>query len=146
MQKNVEELKVTNPGKAFKTLKQMGALPGDCSESNTFNLVNHETEGLSDQQSAERIAEHFAEISNEFPPLSLGLLPDRVKTKLNTKSSPPIIEDFEVYEKIKSAKKPQSGVPGDLPRSVTKEFAPELDKPINKIISNIVQTSQWPSQ
>ena len=63
MKKNVEELKETNPGKAFRTLKRMGALPGDCSESHTFTLANHEIEGLSDEKSAERIAVHFAEIS-----------------------------------------------------------------------------------
>ena len=101
---------------------------------------------MSDEKSAERIAVHFAEISQEFPPLSLSLLPDRVKTKLKEKSSPPVIEDYEVYNKIKHAKKPKSGVPGDLPRFITKEFAPELSKPLNKIISNIFQTSQWPSQ
>ena len=117
----------------------MGAQPGDCSETNTFILPNHEAEGLSSEQSAERIAQ-------QFPPLSLSLLPDRVKTKLHNKSSPPEIEDYEVYEKIKSAKKPKSGVPGDLPRRVTKEFAPELAKPIRRIISSIARTGQWPTQ
>ena len=124
----------------------MGAQPGDCSETNNFILPNHEAEGLSSEQSAERIAQHFAEISQQFPPLSLSLLPDRVKTKLHNKSSPPEIEDYEVYEKIKSAKKPKSGVPGDLPRRVTKEFAPELAKPNRRIISSIARTGQWPTQ
>ena len=65
---------------------------------------------------------------------------------MHNKSSPPVIEDYEVYEKIKSAKKPKSGVPGDLPRRVTKEFAPELAKPIRRIISSIARTGQWPTQ
>jgi hypothetical protein len=37
-------------------------------------------------------------------------------------------------------------VPGDLPRLITKEFSPELAKPINRIITSIVKTAQWPAQ
>ena len=56
MQKNINELKETNPGRAYKVLKRMGAQPGDCSENDSFILPNHEIEGLSPEQSAERIA------------------------------------------------------------------------------------------
>ena len=146
MRKNIDELKETDPGHAYRILKKMGAQPGDCSETNSFSLPNHEAEGLSAEQSAERIAQHFAEISQQFPPLSLSLLPDRVKTKLKNKSRPPVIEDYEVYNMIKSAKKPKSGVPGDLPRRITKEFAPELAKPVGRIIRSIARTGQWPTQ
>ena len=101
---------------------------------------------MSAEQSAERIAQHFGEISQQFPPLNVNLLPGRVVTKLQTACDPPIIEDYEVYNKIKSAKKPQSWVPGDLPRLITKEFLPELAKPINRIITSIFKTALWPAQ
>ena len=106
----------------------------------------YESENLTDEQSAERIAEHFAEISHEFSPLNINLLPQRVKTKLETKSCPPTVEDFEVYNKIISTKKPHSCVPGDLPRQVAIDFAPELAKPVSKIINSIIKSGQWPSQ
>ena len=62
----------------------MGAQPGDCIDaSNTFTLPNHEGENLTEEESAEQIAEHFAAISQEFPPLDVSQLPDRVKTKLD---------------------------------------------------------------
>ena len=108
LEKNVRSLKEDDPGKAYRCLKKMGAQPGDCSETSTFTLPNHEAEGLSAEQSAERMAQHFAEISQEFPPLNINLLPDRVKIKLENKSSPPVIEDYEVHNKIKSAKKPHN--------------------------------------
>ena len=146
LRKNVDELKQTNPGKAYRIIKQMGAQPGDCSEGTSFTLPNHEGEKLTDEQSAERIAQHFADISQQFPPLNISLLPECVTTKLESESTPPTIEDYEVYEKIKSAKKPLSGVPGDLPRLITKEFAPELAKPICRIINSIVRTAEWPTQ
>ena len=88
MRKSIDELKETDPGHAYRILKKMGAQPGDCSETNTFTLPNHEAEGLSAEQSAERMAQHFAEISQQFPPLNINLLPDRVKTKLKNKCSP----------------------------------------------------------
>ena len=146
MRKHTDELTEANPGQAYRILKKMGAQPWDCTDSSTFTFPTHESENLSEEQSAECIAQHFAEISQQFPPLDINLLPARVKTKLKTKSSPPVVEDYEVYHKIKSAKKPRSGVPGDLPSALTKEFAPELAKPACRIINSIVRTGQWPSQ
>ena len=51
---------------------------------------------------------------------------------------------------IRKAKKTKSGVPGDLPKMLHKEFGPELALPLEKIYNGIVQTGQlegrvWPS-
>ena len=147
LRKSMNELMECKPGQAYNVLKKMGARPGDCIDSNTFTLPNHETENLDDHQSAERIAEHFSQISQEFPPLEINLLPERVQTKLSSESSsPPIINSYDVYKKITSAKKPRSGVPGDLPRVIVQEFAPELATPVQSIVQNILQSGQWPTQ
>ena len=45
---------------------------------------------------------------------------------------------------MKKTKKPRSHVPGDLPRRLVQEFAPELAAPVGKIIRNIVQSGEWP--
>ena len=72
---------------------------------------------------------------------------DRVLNKLKTDtSSPPTLSEFEVWEKIKAAKKPKSGVPGELPSSLVKEFSVELASPLETIINNIVKTAEWPQQ
>ena len=71
----MDGLMQTNPGQAYCILKKMGAQPGDCIDSNTFTLPAHESENLTNLQSAERIAQHFAEISQEFPPLDISRLP-----------------------------------------------------------------------
>ena len=101
---------------------------------------------MSDKQCAERIANHFASISQKYKPLDLNLLPDRVKSKLATKSIPPLISEHECYEKIVKAKKPQSSVPGDLPAQIVKEFSVELAGPVHKLLNNIVQSAIWPEQ
>ena len=125
----------------------MGAQPGDCTDSNSFKLPSHVAENLTELQSAERIADHFAGIRSNFPPLKIYLLPDRVLNKLKTDTtSPPTLSEFEVWEKIKAANKPKSGVPGELPSSLVKEFSVELASPLETIINNIVKTAEWPQQ
>ena len=71
LRKNIDELMDSKPGQAYNVLKKMGAQPGDCVDKNIFSLPTHEHLGLTPQQSAERIAEYFASISQEFHPLDL---------------------------------------------------------------------------
>ena len=144
LNKYLNELKEANPGQVFKFLKRLGPRPGDCSEDNSFTLPTHESESLTAQQSAECIAEHFAAISQEFPPLTVKSLPVRVQSKILSPGVAPVISEYDVYCKIRAAKKPKSGIPGDLPREIINEFGPELASPIHKIISNIFQSGEWP--
>ena len=55
-----------------------------------------------------------------------------------------MISELECYQKIVSTKKPQSGVPGDLPSAVIKEFSVELAQPLQGVLNNIVKTAKWP--
>ena len=146
LRKNLDELMECKPGQAYSVLKRMGARPGDCTDSHTFTLPGHEAENLSPAQSAERIAEYFSQISQEFPPLDTSALPQRVLQKLDSSSGAPVVSENDVYKKIKASKKPKAGVPCDLPRDIVREFAPEIALPIQRIINNIVQLGQWPSE
>ena len=140
----MDELMESRPGQAYNVLKKMGAQPGDSVDSNIFTLPTHESLGLTPEQSAERIADYFAKISQEFQPLDLEKLPTRVQGKLAIESIPPDIEEYEVYRAITHAKKPKSNIPGDLPRQVIIEFAPELSTPLQSIITNIFKSGEWP--
>ena len=75
VRKNMDSLKQTNPSKAYNILKKMGAQPGDCDETNSFNLPVHENLSV---EEADKIAEHSSRISQEFPPLSMERLHERV--------------------------------------------------------------------
>ena len=143
--KHMDELRVAKPGQAFSVLKRLGAQPGDCTDSNTFYLPVHESESLSPQQCAESIAQHFASISQEFPTLSLDVLPGRVKDKIKSGDRAPIVSEMDTYLKIRAAKKPKSGTPNDLPKALIQEFSPELAKPVSIIVNNIFQSGQWPT-
>ena len=124
----------------------MGAQPGDCTDGHTFTLPAHQSDNLTDQQCADRIAEHFASISREYQHLDLEVLPSRVKRRLLEQSTPPVISEFECYKQIVRTNKPRSVVPGDLPGEVIKEFSVELASPLQKLFNNIVQSGSWPQQ
>ena len=72
------------------------------------------------------------------------MLPARVQNKLQSSDSPPSISEYDVDCKIRDAKKPRTGIPNDLPKLITQEFAPELATPVHRIIKNIVQSGEWP--
>ena len=144
MRSKVDDLKEIQPGKAYSILKSMGAQPGDCADDQTFTLPGHEN--LTPQQSAEMIAEHFAAISQEYSPLNINLLPVRVRKRLADNTNPPIISEFECYQKLRKAKKPKSVIPGDLPSRLVKEFIVELSKPYSDLFNNILQSASWPQQ
>ena len=146
LRKNTEALKESNPGQAYRILKKLGAQPGDCTDDNTFSLPAHLAANLTNQESAERIAEHFSAISQEYAPLDQNRLPTRVKTKLNNCGAAPLVTTQDTLKKIQSAKKPRSGVPGDLPCQITKEFSVEISAPLSYILNNIFQSATWPEQ
>jgi hypothetical protein len=128
-------------------MKKLGGIPGESENQSGFVLPNQEKQNLSVQESAEAIADHFAKISQEFPPLRKDKLPDFVQKEIDTEyEALPQLSEFQVYEKIKATKKPKSQVPGDLPRRLIQEFSPELALPASDIYNNIINTCQWPAQ
>ena len=146
LEKNVRSLKEDNPGKAYKNLKKLGAQPGDCTDEGSFSLISHLNENLTVEESTERIANHFARISQEYLPLNQETLPDTVKTKLNNidEKDIPILTEFDVYLKIEKSKKPKSTVTGDVPKRIVQEFSPEFSAPMSKIYNSIAKSGHWP--
>ena len=145
LERNLEGLREANPGQIFRYLKRLFAKPGDCADLGTFTLPNYESENLTDQQVAERLADYFAAISSDYPPLATNLLPTRVQEKLRSLGKPPKISEYDTYCKMKAAKKPRSGVPGDLPKQVNQEFLVELSAPVSRIINSMFQSYEWPA-
>ena len=146
LEKSVRELKESDPGRAYATLKKMGAQPGDSLDDCSFSIVEHLESNLTNKQSVERIAEHFSKISKEYPALNVQNLSRTIQDKLKQagKSGLPFISRYKVQNMIKKAKKSKSGIPGDLPKILHKEFGPELAAPLSIIYNNIVKTGQWP--
>ena len=118
-------------------------------KQSTFTLPSHVEKNFTPEESAEVFADYFSVISQEFEPISIQRFPPYLKQKLEfgrNDPSKPVLEDWQVYEKLRKSKKPNSQVPGDLPVKLVKEFLPELTKPISRIYNKITQTGQYPRQ
>ena len=147
--KNISEIKSTNPARAYRLLKKIGAHPGDSTEETTFTLSNHDAQNLTDEQSTEKIANHFSAISQKFPPLSLSLLPKHIKDLVLSPVNPdevPVLSELDVLLKIIATKKTKSTVPGDLPKKLLVEFPAQLSPPVTNIFNSIIQTGDWARQ
>jgi hypothetical protein len=146
--KYVRDMMQEAPGKAYKAMKKMGARPGDCQNEANFTITEHINLNLSTDQSIARILHHFSQISRQYVPLKIELLPDRVKLKMDANinlQEIPHISPHQIYNKYKNCKKTKSSVPGDLPPRLRYEFDVELCEPGAIIYNNIARTGQWPN-
>ena len=82
MEKNVRELMTSQPGKAYSTLKKMGAQPGDDLDNPSFTIIEHLEKNLTKKETVEQIAKHFSRISQEYPAIDKLKLSENVQNKL----------------------------------------------------------------
>jgi hypothetical protein len=131
-------------GSAYKALKKLGS--GKC-DDNSFDIPSHVEQNLSSEESAEVLAEYFSSISQEFDPIDPSSFTPDLKEKLQAPTEPvPILQEYQVYQKIVAAKKPNSSVPGDLPKKVVTSFSVELSAPVTTIYNKITTTAEYPRQ
>ena len=142
--KLIAEVMEGKRGSAYKAIKKLGNDGSSCNEG--FEIPSHVESNMSAQQSAELLADYFSCISQEFLPLDCENFSPSLKLKIKSDETPPILEEFSVYKKICGAKKPNSTVPGDLPKKVVKNFAVELAKPLEVIFNAITKTAEYPRQ
>ena len=132
-------------GSIYPALKKLGLRPGS-EKQGWFHLPSHDE--LDPAQSAEVIAEHFCQISQEFSPLSILDLPPNIQKYLSDINieNAQILNADQISARIKHAKKPISQVPGDLPPKLVKEFPDLLALPLTVIFNKITTSSVYPGQ
>ena len=146
--KIVKEVTEGKRNNSYAALRKLEIGNNDGKRSN-FTLPSHVDDDLTPAQSAERLADYFCKISQEFDPICVENFPPWIKDILKagkTDSNKPVLEDWQVYKKLLSSKKPNSLVPGDLPVKLIKEFTPELAKPVTVIYNRITQSAEYPRQ
>ena len=138
----INEVNEGTRSSSYKALRKLGVRNGD-TKDDLFTLPQHIEDNLSEMQSAERIADYFSNISQEFEPLAIWKLSPNVQDCiLAAKNDPniPEVEPFEVYKKISSAKKPNSVIPGDVPKRIIQLFS------VSRIYNKITSSSEYPRQ
>ena len=147
-QKILAEVSEGTRGNSYPALRKLEF--GKNSEKHAnFTLPSHTDKNFTALQSAEKFADYFSQISQEFEPISIKKLTPWIRDKIiagRSDTKKPILSEFEVYRKLIKAKKPNSVVPGDLPVKLVKEFTPELAVPITKIYNKITETGEYPRQ
>ena len=95
----VSELKRTNPAKWYQMAKRIGAVD----QMNSGETKVEVLQGLSNKQGAQKIAQHFASVSNEYSPLDNTQLPCYLPAQ-----QLPQLEEYDVFVKLKNMKKTKS--------------------------------------
>ena len=135
-------------GSSYSALRKLGVCDSETAD-NHFDLPQHLLDNLTPQQSAERIANYFTSISQEYEPLNITSLPPNIQNTMELaqhKFPGPSLEEHQVLDKIRHAKKPHSSIAGDLPVKVIKEFDVELSTPVCIIFNRITMTLKYPDQ
>ena len=106
------------------------------SEQITIEEINH----LSDQEQAEKIADKFSSIPNEYDSLKTE---DIIIPPLSEKEVPQF-HPSQVWLHLTQLKTNKATVPGDFPAKLTKEFAAYIAEPLTDIINSGVRRGEYP--
>ena len=96
---------------------------------------------MSNQDQAEHIAHHYANISKEYKPLDNQDIPSQL---YSTDDEPPVVEPYEMYERIMKMSTKKATVIDDIPMKIIKEFSVELADPLAHIVSFGIRNGQYP--
>ena len=132
----VSDLKTSNVSQWFSKVKRMSGQEDDRSDYTVDEL-----EGLSDQQQADKIADHYAGISQLYQPVTNADFPEYSNP---SKFSPPKISPSKIEKAIKTMNKKSAGVPGDIPMKLIAEFSFELSRPIAHIVNHCLTQGIYP--
>ena len=127
--------KETNPGKFFN---HIGNLLGKNKEKRWTPSRMYPDKG--DEEVAEIFASLFNQISGQYPPLDRAGIPSTFSDPL------PELTPEDVIKQMKSAKKPSSTVPEDIPARLYEPIGRKLAVPVTAILNLITTTMSWCAQ
>ena len=136
-QKMMLNLTSTNTSKWYSNLKRMTAHDQQKYEKLVVQDINH----LSDQEQADKIADHFSSIPNQYEQLK----------KEDIYISPFELEDIpqfkvvQVWDKLTQLKVNKSSVKGDIPSRIYKEFAVYIAEPLTHVFNSCLLQGEYPA-
>ena len=133
--KAVKDLKQSNVAQWYSKLKRL------CSYDQHKNepIVVESLKDLSDKEQAERIADKFAKVSQEYDPLKT----EDIQIPAFDKSTIPEFSSKQVEKHLKQVKVNKAVPPGDIPPQLIKLFAKELSTPFCHIINSSMKCGVW---
>ena len=132
----VKDLKTSKPGQWYSKVKRMSGIGG--MES---TLSVEEIATLSDEEQVEKIAEHYAAISNLYKPVKNDDFQHYLDNHKSEK--PPNVSPYKVIKMIKKMNKNSATSPGDLPMRIIALFCDDLALPLSHVINCCLQVGQY---
>ena len=97
-------------------------------------------DGIEPQMQVETVAKSFSEISCQYDPVNLHLLPAYLPAE-----EAPQLQVYNVWRNIKYQKKTKSTLPIDIPDVLRKEGAEFLAEPLTNIFNTCLREGKYPS-
>ena len=145
--KIIQEVADGKRGSSYNAIRKLGDGPGAVDKRKEFTIPSYIEEVLTPDQAANRLANHFAAISQTVAPLDINKFHPSLRLEilagisLKTK---PKLSQHDVYRKLLKIKKPNSSVPGDVPKRLISEYPFMWAEPATKIFNTIIQSAKWP--
>ncbi len=133
--RTLQEALESDPSKWYRMAQKLG-IPG----SSRDEISVESLQDLDPPAAANKIASHFARISQSYEPISADKLPSFLPAQ-----PAPVIEEYQVYLELSRMKKTKSTLPIDLPYKLRKEFAPELAVPLTNIFNSCLKEGKYPA-
>ena len=131
----METAKKEGTAKWFNICKKVGFI----NDKNLGGIKVECLEGIPEVEAADRVATHFASISQGYQPLECTELPAYLPSL-----PPPVLQEYEVYLELCKMEKTKSVLPTDIPYKLRQEFAAELATPLTNIFNACLESGNYP--
>ena len=131
----VKDLKTTKTSQWFSMLKKLCSYDQQKSEPVIVESIKH----LSNEEQAEKIADKFSKVSQEYDPL----LDDDIEVPKYDEESVPQFCPIDVQRNLEKVKTNKSVPPGDIPSKLVKIFAAQISVPLCDVINTSIRLGKW---
>ena len=131
----IADLKEKNPGQWYSWLKRISSHDQKDQQVNIDEISN-----FTDQEQAEKIADHFASIPNEYQELKN----ENITFPQFSPDEIPQFEPAQVWKLLAQLKTNKATPPGDFPAKLSKMFAAYLAEPLCHIINTSIRRGEYP--
>ena len=134
--RRIKNLRKVNPGKWYGELKKLTSYDQQRSEE----IIVESIKDLTIPEQAEKIADKFAEVSNEYDKLKT----EDIEFPFFTEDDIPQFTEDQVKKVLREMNTRKSNVKGDIPAKIFKEFSFKLAKPVVDVINSSIKQGLWP--
>ena len=132
----IADLRKKKPSQWYSSLKRISGSDHKC-----LKVIIEELNHLSEPEQAEKIAEFFSSIPNEYEPLKT----DDIKVPSFKPEDVPQFHPSQVWLHLTKLRTNRATVKGDIPARLIKEFAAYLAEPLTDIINTSLMRGEYPN-